>query len=147
MKKKIIARISIGLSASCAILFVVLMVHLYGIVKVAHENPNSKLQLSRIDFKQPVDSTEAIRIKNYVLTLSGVRGAYFNLSHGTLVYGYTLGTQTSETVYNKTMDFIKHKYIAVRYVVTAEQLKHGCPANMNNSALMQFANFLYKIFN
>ena len=147
MKKKIIIRVAVGLTSVFAIFFVGLMVHLYSIVKNTDENPNSNIQLSRIDFKQPVDSAEALRIKNYVLTLNGVKGAYFNIPHGTLVYGYKLGTQNSEAVYNKTMDFIKHKYIAVRYVVTAEQLKHGCPANTKNSLLMQFANFLYKIFN
>jgi hypothetical protein len=147
MKKKTVVRIMAGLGGVFILLFSVLCVHLYAIAKRTNENPNNKIQLSRIDFKQPVDSMEAIRMKNYVITLNGVQGAHFNTAHGTLVYGYTLGTQTPQEVYTKIMDFSEHKYKAEPYVVSADQLNRGCPAGFDNSMTMQFSNFLYKTFN
>lgn len=147
MKTKKLKIIFAGLAVTIVLLFGVLCVHLYAIAKKTHENPNNKIQLSRIDFKEKVDSAEAMKIKNYVRTLEGVQGAHFNLAHGTLVYGYILGTQTPQEVYQKAMDFSQHKYKAERYIVSAEQLKRGCPAGMDNTMVMRFSNFLYNSFN
>ena len=147
MKRKIKKIILTGFTGTVVLLFGVLCVHLYGIAKKSHENPNNKIQLSRIDFKEPIDSSDAMKIKNYVGTLDGIKGTYFNVAHGTLVYGYILGTQTAENVYEKAMTFSQNKYKAERYVVSADQLKKGCPAGMDNSLTIQFSNFLYKSFN
>lgn len=136
-----------GISGIIVLLLVVTCVHLYAIAKKSYEDPHNRTQLSRIDFKEPVDSSEAMKIKNYVQTLEGVQGAHFNIAHGTLVYGYLLGTQTPQDVYQKTMDFCEHKYKAERYIVSAEQLKNGCPAGMNSTFVRKFANFLYNSFN
>ncbi len=136
-----------GLAGTVVVLFGVLCVHLYAIAKKSHENPNNKIQLSRIDFKEHVDSSAAMKIKNYVGTLDGVQGTHFNIDHGTLVYGYILGTQTPENVYEKVMTFSKKKYKAERNIVSVDQLKKGCTAGMDNSVTIQFSNLLYKSFN
>ncbi len=147
MKRKTFKIIFLGFAGIVVLLFGVLSWHLYAIAKKSHENPNNRIQLSRIDFKEPVDSLEAMKIKNYVRTLDGVQGAHFNVADGILVYGYFLGTQTPQKVYQNVMDFSQNKYKAERYVVSAEQLKQGCPAGMDNSITMLYSNFLYKSFN
>jgi hypothetical protein len=147
MKRKTLKMIFIGLTGTVVLLVGLSCVHLYDIAKKKYENPSNKIQLSRIDFKEHVDSSDAMNIKNYVGTLEGIHGTYFNVNHGTLVYGYILGTQTPENVYEKAMTFSQNKYKAVRYVVSADQLKRGCLAGMDNSLILQFSNFLYKSFN
>ncbi|HWZ21945.1 MAG TPA: hypothetical protein VNW06_04785 [Cytophagaceae bacterium] len=147
MKRKTLKMLLVGLTVTVVLLVGLSCVHLYDIAKKSHENPNNKIQLSRIDFKEPIDSSDAMKIKNYVATLDGIQGTYFNVNHGTLVYGYILGSQTPENVFEKAMTFSHNKYKALRYVVSADQLKKGCPAGMDHSLIIQFSNFLYKSFN
>lgn len=147
MKKKIIIRIAAGIVGLTLILFIVLCVHLYGIVKQRHEQTSNLTQLSRIDFKEPIDSTNALKVKSFVSSMPQVKGTYFNIPAGLLVYGYAPGTMKPEQVFEKVMNFTEHKYKAERYIVSAEQMKTGCPAGMDTSFSMGLANLLFKIFN
>jgi hypothetical protein len=147
MKKKIIIRIAAGIVGVTFILFVVLCVHLYGIAKRRDAEKGNLTQLSRIDFKQPIDSVNALKVKNFVGSIPEVKGTYFNIPAGLLVYGYAPGAIKPQEVFDKVMNFTDHKYKAERYIVTAEQMKKGCPAGMDNSFSMGLANLLFKIFN
>lgn len=147
MRKKTILQISTAALGFSLLLFVVLCVHLYGIAKKRDEQKGNLTQLSRIDFKESIDSTNALKIKNFVGSMPHVKGTYFNIPAGLLVYGYTPGTLETQTVFDEVMNFTNHKYKAERYVVSAEQMKTGCPAGMDNSFSMGLANLLFKIFN
>jgi hypothetical protein len=147
MKKKIIIRIVAGIAALTLVLFIVLCVHLYGIVKKRDAAKGDLTQLSRIDFKEPIDSVNALKVKNFVGSMPEVKGTYFNIPAGLLVYGYAPGTLKTTEVFDKVMNFTDHKYKAERYVVSDEQMKHGCPAGMDNSFSMGLATLLFKIFN
>lgn len=147
MKKKIIVRIAASIIGVTFLLFVVLCVHLYGIAKKRDAEKGNLTQLTRIDFKEPIDSANALKVKNFVGSMPEVKGTYFNIPAGLLVYGYTPGTLKTEDVFEKVMNFTEHKFKAERYIVTAEQMKTGCPAGMDNSFSMGLANLLFKIFN
>lgn len=123
MKKKLIKFAAWSVSI-IFVLFVVLVVHIYMVTKPVKYD-NNDLQLSRIDFKQQVDSAEAIKISHFVAGLPGIQNAMFNLHDQTLVYGYTLGRQNSENVYDQLMAYGHYK--AARYAPSAGQLASGCP--------------------
>lgn len=147
MKKKIIIRIAASIVGITFILFGVLCVHLYGIAKRLDAEKGNLTQLSRIDFKEPIDSANALKVKNFVGSMPKVKGTYFNIPAGLLVYGYAPGTMKPQDVFDQVMNFTGHKFKAERFIVSAEQMKTGCPAGMDNSFSMGLANLLFKIFN
>jgi hypothetical protein len=135
MKKNITKIIAWALSIAF-VLFLVLAVHIYQVTKPVHYD-NGDLQLSRIDFKQDIDSAEAIRISHFVAGMPGIQNAMFNLHDRTLVYGYTLGKQNSEQVYNELIRFGQYK--ALRFVPDQAQLVGGCPLGKDKNS------FVYKL--
>ncbi len=147
MRKKIIVRILAGVASLTLVLFIVLCAHLYGIAKKRDAEKGNLTQLSRIDFKEPIDSVNALKVKNYVGSMPQVKGTYFNIPAGLFVYGYAPGTMKPQEVFDQVMTFTEHKYKAERYIVSADMMKQGCPAGMDNSFSMGLANLLFKIFN
>ncbi len=143
MKKKLV-KIIVWSAAVTVLLFVVLVVHIVIVTKPVQYD-NNDLQLSRIDFKQPIDSAEAVKIRSFVAHLPGVQNALFNLHDRTLVYGYTLGKQSSANVYERLMNFGHYK--AVCFVPNATQLSGGCPVGKDKSAFIyKLAAFVSKCF-
>jgi hypothetical protein len=127
------------------LLFAVLVVHIYSVTKPVKYD-NNDLQLSRIDFKEDIDSIEAAKIRSFVASLPGVQNAMFNTQDNILVYGYSLGKQTSTEVYNQLIKFGHYK--AEKFVVSAEQLNSGCPMGKNkNSFVYKLSAFIYNCFN
>jgi hypothetical protein len=117
-------------SSIVIVLFAVLVFHIY-IVTRSKNHGEKQRQLSRIDFKQAIDSAESVRIKRFVAHLEGVSATYFNMKDHILVYTYVVGKQTSEDVFNKLVDFGHYK--AERYIVDAATAKTGCPMMDNDS--------------
>jgi len=138
MKKRTIIKISIGLLSLVLISFVVLVIHINSVTKKnTAENLNQR-QLSRIDFKVPVDSTEANKIKNYVAGLDGVDGTYFNIPDGIFTYSYKMNKQNSKDVYEKVMQL--GNYDAHRFIISAAdaQAMGGCPMKMNDHSFSTY---------
>jgi len=131
-KRKIIKIALISLSV-VFVLFAVLIVHIAMVTKYKAVEPDGR-QLSRIDFTEKVDSTEANKIKNFVGHLDGVESTYFNVKDGIFVYTYALSKQNSLGVYNKLMSYGKYK--AHRYMVDPSEATKGCPAMGGNKSFM-----------
>lgn len=133
-------------SSIVSVLALVLVVHIY---MVTHKDKSDQpmIQLSRIDFKQEIDSTEAGRIRSFVAQLEGVKSTYFNVQDNILVYTYALDKQSSTNVYNKLMAY--GKYNAERYTVdAATAAKSGCPIGAGkNSVSYHLTSYLGKLFN
>jgi hypothetical protein len=142
MKKKVFKIVLISLSV-VVVLFGVLVVHIYMVTKPKAHGKN--LQLSRIDFKEPIDSAEANKIRNFVHGLDGVDNTYFNIPAGMLVYGYLPEKQSSENVYNQLMSHGHYK--AERFIVDASQVAKGCPVMDPNSFGYRMSTVISKIFN
>ncbi len=115
-------------------LLVILCTHIYVSTNDYNEGGTVNWQLSRIDFKQPIDSTEAQKIENYTKNIKGITQAVFNQEHGTLVYAYFPGTQTSENVFKLVQS--SGNYKAERYIVSEEMASGGCPV-MGGGEMMQ----------
>ena len=105
------------------------------------------IQLSRIDFKEPIDSAEMNKIRAYVGNLNGVDNSYFNMNNGAFVYGYVVGTQTSQGVYDKVMALGHYK--AERYIVDPKDLAAGggCPVMKEDSFSGRLSAYLANLFN
>ena len=132
MKKKIFQRILIGLSATVFSLMVILGYHIYSVTHRPHSTENNK-QLSRIDFLQPIDTTEALHIRYQVASMPGVESTYFNHASNILVYTYAPEKQNSLNVFTTLMK--SGKYRAQRYVVEASAASNGCPIGADNQSV------------
>lgn len=146
MNTRKLIKITVWSCSIALVLFIALVVHVYLVTKPVKYD-NNDLQLSRIDFKQGLDSAEAVRVRSFVAHLPGVVNAMYNFKDNNLVYGYTLGKQTSENVYNQLIAF---GYEGERYVVTEEMAKGGCPAGMGknkDSFVYRCSAVLYKMLN
>ncbi len=147
MKKnniKLLKKIAIWTGSIFSLLVVVLVVHIYLVTSSAAPLPNHDIYLSRIDFQETVDSTEANRIMNHVRTMEGVTNAYFNIPAGNLVYGYKKGVQNSENVYKEVSKFTSLK--SKRLIVSKEDIAKGCPAFDKSSFTYKFGQFVKNVF-
>ncbi len=135
MKKKVI-KIAAWTGSILLLLLVVLVVHIYMVTR-PRQYDNNNLQLSRIDFKQPVSADEAAKIRHFVAAMPGVDNAMFNQHDQTLVYGFNTGLQNSANVYKQLMAF--GHYSAKAFVPDATQLASGCPMGKGNDG------FVYKL--
>lgn len=130
MKKNILKRIIITLSLTSVVCVGILAVHIYSVTH-RQQTPLASKQLSRIDFLQPVDSLDAIRMRYQVAAMSGVESTYFNHASHILVYTYAPEKQTSEAVFKNLMQTCNYK--AKRYVVSQEEVVKGCPIGNTES--------------
>jgi hypothetical protein len=108
---------------------------------------NNDLQLSRIDFKENIDSLKANDIRHFVSSLPGVQNTMLNMKDGILVYGYLLGKQNSNAVFDQLMQHGHYK--AEKFVVTDEMKAGGCPmAGKDRSSLVyRLTGYIYKLLN
>lgn len=130
--KKTLIKIAAFTFSVIFILLIVLGAHIY---QVTHKKNNDVRvrQLSRIDFIQSIDSTEAIKIRNFVAGLNGVESAYFNHKDKILVYTYLIGTQTIDGVFTQVTQL--GNYQAKKYTVNENDLKTGCPVMNDNKSI------------
>lgn len=145
MKKKLIIRSTIALAATVCILTSVLGIHVY---QVTHKPKPTEpiVQLSRIDFLQPIDSAEALRLRYKVAAMKGIQSTYFNHSANILVYTYLVDQQSSLAVYETLMQ--SGTYKAKRYIVNQSDLANGCPIAGNNPSISGKATaYLSSLFN
>ncbi len=127
-----------------ALFFIVLGIHIY-MVTSQYKKTELHQQLSRIDFKQPVDSSEAIKIQGFVSSLEGVHKTYFNYKDAILVYLFDIDKQTSQKVFDRLVAFGNYK--AERYIVDAGTMSSGCPVMVKQSGFYKnVTNFYKKLF-
>src|ERR1044072_5190075 len=112
------------------ILFSMLAVHIYQVTK-PRQLDNNNLQLSRIDFLQPVDEAEAAKIRHFVASLPGADNTLFNTQNAVLIYGYQNNLQNSTDVFTKLIAFGHYK--AKKFIVSEQQASSGCPVMNRNS--------------
>lgn len=146
MKRKILKFTTWSLGV-LLILFIALGIHLYFVTGHFYQAKGPQLQMSRIDFNQPVDSVEGAKIQSFVNHIDGVQKSYFNLEDDILVYAFYNDRQTSQNVFNELM--ASGDYNAEKYVVSEDDKKTGCPAMSGGSVtglLLVYKN-LFSLFN
>ncbi|MDI1254621.1 MAG: hypothetical protein PSV16_00845 [Flavobacterium sp.] len=143
INKKI--KIAIGsLLGVFLLLFVVLVVHIALAKPVAVDN--ATLQISRIDFKEPIDAAKEKEIHRNMKSIPGVINPKFFPGKNVLVYYHDMKIANSEQVFNQLM--AKGNYKAERLIIPVNiAAQKVCPAMNQNSFSYKFSRGIQRIFN
>ena len=126
------------------LLFLILVVHIATAKPL--EVDNAWLQISRIDFKEPIDSLKAKEIHRNLKSIPGVKTDRLNKETGVLVYFHDIKVADSKTIYNKLMAMGNYK--AERFVLPKElENKKACPVMTEDSFSYKFSRGIQRIFN
>ncbi|MQP25143.1 hypothetical protein GFJ94_08705 [Flavobacterium sp. LMO8] len=126
------------------LLFLVLVVHIATAKPVYIDN--ASLQISRIDFKEPLDSLKAKEIHRNLKKIPGVKTDRINIETGALVFFHDIKIADSKTIYDKLMTMGNYK--AERYIVSNELAsKKVCPVMNEDSFSYKFSRGIQRIFN
>ena len=144
---KINRKIKIALGSTFIIfflLFLILVVHIATAKPL--EVDNASLQISRIDFKEPIDSLKAKEIHRNLKSIPGVKTDRLNKETGVLVFFHDIKVADSKTIYNKLMAMGNYK--AERFVPPKElENKTACPVMSEDSFSYKFSKGIQRIFN
>lgn len=126
------------------LLFIVLVVHIATIKPTVYDN--ATMQISRIDFNEPIDSLMALKITTDMKSIAGVKNPLVVAKNKVVVYYHDMNVANSEQVYNQFM--AKGNYKAKRFLVSAELAsKEVCPVMDKNSFKYKFSRGVQRIFN
>jgi hypothetical protein len=144
---KINRKVKIALGSTFIIfflLFLILVVHIATAKPL--EVDNASLQISRIDFKEPIDSLKAKEIHRNLKSIPGVKTDRLNKETGVLVFFHDIKVADSKTIYNKLMEMGNYK--AERFVLPKElENKTACPVMTEDSFSYKFSRGIQRIFN
>jgi len=126
------------------ILFTVLVVHIATAKPKVYDN--ATLQISRIDFKEPIDSLKAKEIHRNMKSIAGVKNPKLFPEKNVLVYYHDSKVVNSQQVFNQLM--AKGNYKAERLVIPINiASKQVCPVMDENSFKYKFSRGVKRIFN
>lgn len=126
------------------VLFVVLVVHIATAKPIVIDN--ASLQISRIDFKEPIDSLKAKEIHRNMKSIAGVKNPKFYSEKNVLVYYHDMKIANSEQVFNQLM--AKGDYKAERLIIPVDMAsKKVCPVMNDDSFSAKFSRGIQRIFN
>lgn len=126
------------------LLFIVLVVHIATAKPAVYDNAH--LQISRIDFKQPLDSAMVKEIHRNLKSIAGVKSDHFNAGKGVVVYFHDNRVTDSKKVYDQLM--AKGHYNAQRFTVPANiAAKQVCPVMKRDGFSYRFSQGIRRIFN
>lgn len=130
MKMNKTLKIGIKVVAAIALLFVLILAfHIITAKPAVYENSN--LQISRIDFKNNIDSLQAKKISRDLRSIKGITSDSIIIKRNVVVYFHNNSITNSEKVYAELMN--KDKYEAERYVLPAGMAnKEVCPIDQNS---------------
>lgn len=126
------------------VLFTVLVVHIATAKPKVYDN--ATLQISRIDFKELIDSLKAKEIHRNMKSIAGVKNPKFFPEKNVLVYYHDSKIVNSEQVFNQLM--AKGNYKAERLVIPVNiASKQVCPVMDESSFKYKFSRGVKRIFN
>ena len=109
--KKIIKKTLLILVSIIVLFFAILLYHIITIKPEVTENQN--LQVSRIDFKTPLDSLQAKQVCKDLRTIKGLTSDSIIVKNNVVVYFHNNSITNSSKVFNQLM--AKRNYDAVRF--------------------------------
>jgi len=141
MKRKKLKVIIGSLLGTFLLLFIILVAH----IATAKPIENAHIQISRIDFDQPLDTTMASQIKDQLHAIPGVKSDII-VKNNVVVYFHDNTVANSQQVFDQLMK--KGDYKAQRFVVPAELANaQVCPVIKKDSWSYRFSSFVQGIFN
>ena len=140
-KLKIIALSIIG---TAFLLFVVLVVHIATAKPVEYDN--ATMQISRIDFQEPLDSMKIKEIHRNLKTIPGFINDSYNLKNNVVVFFHDNKIADSKTIYDELMK--KGDYKATIYILPKGlESKKVCPVIQEGSFSYDFSRGIQRVFN
>ena len=138
-------KIAIGSLLGIVLLFfVVIVFHIATSKPVVYDN--ATIQISRIDFKEPLDSAKGKEIHRNLKSIPGVKTDRLNLEKGVLVYFHDNRIADSKKIYDQLV--AKGNYKAERFVIPGEiASKKVCPVMNNDGFSYKFSRGIQRIFN
>lgn len=133
-----------SIAAIFLILFTVLVVHIATAKPKVYDN--ATLQISRIDFKEPIDSLKAKEIHRNMKNIAGVKNPKLFPEKNVLVYYHDSKVVNSKQVFDQLM--AKGNYKAERLVIPVNiASKQVCPVMDEDSFKYKFSRGVKRIFN
>ncbi|MBC7523831.1 MAG: hypothetical protein H7239_05275 [Flavobacterium sp.] len=124
--------------------FLILVYHIATAKPVVVDEPH--LQISRIDFSEPLDSAQAKQVCKDLRTIQGITKDSILVKRNVVVYFHDNSLTNSQKVFDQLMT--KRKYNAKPFFVSKELAsKSVCPAMKNNSFSFRFSREIQRIFN
>lgn len=143
---KINKTIKKGLWAGLIVMLLFIAIFLFHIITAkpaVYESPN--LQVSRIDFKNNIDSVQAKQICSDLRSIKGLTSDSIIVKRNVVVYFHNNSITNSEKVYDELMT--KGPYDAKRYILPANLAnKAVCPIDQNSFSY-KMAKSINQIFN
>ena len=135
MKKRTVKRIVLGAIACVFVLFLVLCVHIYVMMRPKAPDAHT-VAMARIDFKQNITPTDAETIKSWLYHQNGVAHVLCNPTTKIAVFTfYPLKANASDITARLTSNL---HFEATRFVPSAKEMAGGCP--------VAASSFSYKIY-
>jgi len=126
------------------LLIAVLVVHIATAKPV--EVDNATMQISRIDFKEPLDSLKSKEIHRNLKSIDGVKNIKIVPEKGVVVYFHDNRIANSEQVFTQLS--AQGNYQAERFVISDDLAsKKVCPAMNTDSFSYKFSRGIQRIFN
>ncbi len=140
-KFKLIASSILGIFL---VLFLILIYHIATAKPVVLEQPY--LQVSRIDFAEPLDAAQAKQVCKDLRSIKGLTSDSIIVKRNVVVYFHNNQITNSKKVFEELM--AKGKYNAKPYFVSKEVASRSvCPAMKGNSFSYRFSREVQRIFN
>jgi hypothetical protein len=141
--RKILKRGLLVLSVITVLFFGILIFHIVTAKPAVYDTPN--LQISRIDFKNTIDSAQAKKICSDLRSIKGLTSDSIVVKRNVVVYFHNNSITDSKKVYDELMT--KGHYDAHRFILPANMAnKEVCPIDQNSFSY-KMARSLNQIFN
>lgn len=127
------------------LLFLTLVIHISVMVYHKAPLPFKHVQMARIDFLQPLDENHLKQVKRNLKAQKGVRSTYYNTKDHNVVYTFDNRQNNARQIYNGA---IAQADIAAKpYIVSAKDLKNGCPVMDTHSFYSRLTTVISKVVN
>jgi hypothetical protein len=123
MTKRVWKKIGLVVGAVILLAAITLGIHIYWVTR-PHIDPRTRY-MARIDLHQPIDQTDAEKIKAWLLQQKGVDRVLVNPRWSTAVFTFTPVANVNGIVQDFKASLPYRN--AVRYLPTKKQVKSACP--------------------
>jgi hypothetical protein len=117
-------KVILTISVIAAVLGIVLAAHIY-LATRSHVDARTRY-MARIDLHQPIDQTDAARIKAWLLQQKGVDRVLVSPRWGTAVFTFWPLKADANVIVQAFKASLPYRN-AIRYLPTKEQMKRACP--------------------
>jgi copper chaperone CopZ len=141
---KIIKRIALSILGIFLLLTVVLVVHIATAEPVVIDN--ATMQVSRIDFAEPLTEEEVKMVKRSIKSIEGVKTEKINAERGVLVFFHDNRVADAKKIHDQFKNRVEME--SKLYVVSPDLAnKKVCPVGDVNSFSFKFSRGIQRIFN